>query len=290
MEREVSLSGGTAVAAACRALGHDVTVADVSPDDLTALDIPTDVVFPVLHGKFGEDGVLQEILEARNWPYVGSGPAASRRAMDKVAAKIAWNLASLPTPPWVAFDAHPGTDLRLPFSPPAVVKPIYQGSSIGIVFADAPAILRDAVVEGVREWGAVLVEPQLAGRELTVGILGRDALPVIEVRTPRTFYDYEAKYRDGGTSYHFQSGLPNDETRCIQGLALAAFEVLGCRDMGRVDLIIDDQRGPQILEVNTIPGFTDHSLLPKAAAHAGLDLPALVASLLEMALSREARP
>jgi len=288
-EREVSLSGGIAVAAACRTLGHDVNVADVGPEDLTALEIPADVVFPVLHGEFGEDGALQEFLEARSRPYIGSGPAASRRAMDKVAAKAAWDRAGLPTAPWVAFDAQPGTDLGMPFGQPAVVKPILQGSSIGIVFVNASESLRDAIVEGVQEWGAVLVEPRLTGRELTVGVLGRKALPVIEVRTPRTFYDYEAKYHDGSTTYHFDTGLSHDETRRVQELALAAFEVLGCRDMGRVDLILDDRRGPQLLEVNTIPGFTEHSLLPKAAARAGLDLPALAAALLEMALSRAGR-
>jgi D-alanine-D-alanine ligase len=285
-EREISLCGGIAVAGACRKLGHEVTVADVGPGNLAALDIPTDVFFPVLHGAFGEDGVLQEILEAKGRPYVGSGPIASRLAMNKVAAKTAWIQAGLPTAPWVVFESTPGPNLQLTFDPPVVIKPLGQGSSIGVVFSDTSEHLRDTIAKQVHLWGTVLVEPRLTGREVTVGVLGPTTLPVIEVRCPRLFFDYTAKYRDDSTTYHFDTCLEDDEVHRLQELALAAYRALGCRDMGRVDLILDDRHGPQLLEVNTIPGFTSHSLFPKAAAHGGLDLPELIASLLAMALAR----
>lgn len=287
-EREVSLAGGRAVAAAIRALGHAVTEADITPDDLTALDVPADVVFPVLHGRFGEDGELQEILEARGLAFVGSGSEASRIGIDKDATKRKWHAAGLPTAPWwvVSLGAGPEVDQ---LEPPLVLKPLAEGSSIGVTLCDTVESLKSVLPRAVSDFGRVMLERRLEGPEVTVGILGHDPLPVIQVRPAAGWYDYAAKYERDDTDYLLNPDL--DETTCqnVQQLALKAFDVLGCRDLARIDLIIDRHTGPQLLEINTLPGFTDHSLVPKAAAHVGIPFPRLVEMLLEMAWQRRGR-
>jgi D-alanine-D-alanine ligase len=286
-ERDVSLAGGAAVAAACRRLGHRVTEADIGPSNLAALDAPAEVVFPVLHGPFGEDGRLQAILEARGLCYVGSNSAASRLAMDKDAAKHAWRAAGLPTADWTCVNVGCPT-LALPedFSPPYVLKPVCEGSSIGVHFCDSTGQLQAAVQELRGRYDRAIVERRLMGPELTVGILGGAALPVIQIKPAEGFYDYQAKYHRNDTAYLFEPEVDRPTYQAVQELAGRAFRALGCRDYGRVDLIVDGRQGPQLLEINTIPGFTDHSLLPKAAAEAGMNFDTLVAALLEMALRR----
>ncbi len=283
-ERDVSLASGGGVAAACRRLGHSVTEADVVPSDLSALDLPADVIFPVLHGQFGEDGQLQAILESRNLRYVGSDSAASSLAMDKDAAKRAWRTAGLPTADWACLDLR-CESVRLPanFPPPYVLKPTTEGSSIGVRMCDTAAEVQAAAGELAARYSRAILERRLTGPELTVGILGETALPVIQVKPACGFFDYEAKYCRTDTTFLLKPEIDDALYRTTQATALTAFRALGCRDYARVDLIADLRDGPQLLEINTIPGFTDHSLLPKAAAAAGISFDNLAAMLLDMA-------
>ena len=284
-ERDVSLASGVAVANACRRLGYQVQEADIQPDDLTALDMESDVVFPVLHGPFGEDGQLQALLEQRQKRYVGSDSASSRLAMDKDAAKLVWQQAGLPTVPWRTFEQQ--TPLHFDgVRFPVVVKPACEGSSIGVTFCKTENELREVVTRLMSMYGKVVVERQLTGPELTVGILGDEPLPIIQIKSAVNFYDYAAKYDRDDTQYLLEPEIDTKTYRSVQQIALQAFQSLGCRDYGRVDLIVDDTLGPQLLEINTIPGFTSHSLLPKAAKHIGIDFDALVAKLIQMALFR----
>ena len=286
-EREVSLASGRAVAAAIRSLGHTVTEADIGPDNLAALDVPTDIIFPVLHGRFGEDGQLQAIMEERGLCFVGCGSEASRVSMDKDAAKTRWRDAGLPTAPWRIVTADSLADTTsLAVAPPCVVKPIAEGSSIGVSVCDSVASYEVAIARAVADFGRVIVEKRLRGPELTVGVLGAEPLPVIQVRPTTEFYDFHAKYQRNDTAYLLEPDIDRATYRTVQELAVKAFQVLGCRDCARIDFIVDEQTGPQLLEINTIPGFTDHSLLPKAAAHAGIRFDRLVEMLLEMAWAR----
>lgn len=286
-ERTVSLASGAAVAAACRRLGYAVTEADIGPEDLAALDHPADVVFPVLHGPFGEDGQLQAILQSRRLCYVGSDAAASRTAMDKDASKRRWQAAGLPTAAWITLDTTSSLALPAELAPPLVVKPLTEGSSIGVSVVKSVEGLNETLRQSVERYGRVLVEKALVGPELTVGILGEEALPIIQVKPPEgLFYDFEAKYQRNDTAYVFEPDIAKETYAAVQALALAAFRALGCRDLSRVDFIVDRTGGPQLLEINTLPGFTDHSLLPKAAAHAGIRFDRLVEMLIGMAFKR----
>jgi D-alanine-D-alanine ligase len=282
-EREISLVSGRAVAAAIRALGHVVTEADITPDDLTALDVPADVIFPVLHGQFGEDGQLQEILEQRGLAFVGSGSEASRTGMDKDASKRKWQSAGLPTAPWTVADHG---DWPWPCEPPWVIKPLTEGSSIGVCVCDTVESIPRVLPQAIARFGRVIVERRLEGPEVTVGVLGHDPLPVIQVRPAAGFYDFAAKYERNDTAYFLETDLNPATCQAVQQLAVRAFDVLGCRDLARIDFIVDRHTGPQLLEINTLPGFTDHSLLPKAAAHVGIPFDRLVEMLLDMAWAR----
>jgi D-alanine-D-alanine ligase len=286
-ERSVSLESGAAVADACRRLGYVVTEADIGPADLRALDEQADVVFPVLHGSFGEDGRLQAILEDRGQPYVGSGPDASRLAMDKDASKRQWQAAGLPTAPWVTIDPVEPLELSNDVSLPVVMKPVSEGSSIGVRMCDTAEHLNEVVAEAAGRYRRVLVERRLVGPELTVGILGDTPLPVIQVKPANEFFDYDAKYIRDDTIHSFKLDVDEETRESVQKLAMRAFRTLGCRGFGRVDIIVDESAGPQILELNTIPGFTGHSLLPKAAAQAGIGFDQLVDELVQMALRNE---
>ncbi|MDD4890383.1 MAG: D-alanine--D-alanine ligase [Phycisphaerae bacterium] len=287
-EREVSLMGGKSVAESLRRLGHRVTLVDIRPEDLSALDAPgIDVVFPVLHGTWGEDGQLQAILDRRGLAYPGSGPEASALAMDKAASKTAFQAAGLSTPAWQVVsawsDAIAATEL------PAVVKPIDQGSSVDLTIARDPVPLRKAVESVCAAYGRCMIEQFAKGREMTVGVLDQAALPPIEIVVHgHEFYDYQAKYFDDSTEYRVEPPIPAAVRTELQRQSLAAHRALGCRDFSRVDFILQDDGRPAILEVNTIPGFTSHSLLPKAAAHMGLDFGALCQRLVELAMSRSA--
>lgn len=286
-EREVSLKSGRAVAQALSSLGHQIHCADISPDDLSALDHACDLVFVALHGAFGEDGRLQQLLEERHIRYCGSGPVASARAMDKVAAKRRFVEAEVPTPRFDVVTPDRVDRVANAWTLPVVVKPVADGSSVDVEIVQTPerfvALLRSLT----RTHGRCLIEQYVKGPELTVGILGDEALPPIEIRTQREFYDYQAKYVDEDTQYLFDIDLPEPVLEQVRSLSLRAHQALGCRHFSRVDWMVDGQtHQPYALEVNTIPGFTDHSLLPKAAARAGLSFAALCNRIVELALAR----
>jgi len=289
-EREVSLQSGCAVADALRGLGHDARPCDVRPDDLAPEFFRgMDVAFLALHGTWGEDGQVQALLDEFGVCYTGSGPEASRLAMDKSAAKRRFAEAGVPTPAFRV--AAPGDEALLDVALGAlgsdlVVKPVADGSSIDVAMCDSREALR-AAAEVV--WGRgepALVERRVAGRELTVGIVGREALPIIEIRVPCGWYNFHAKYESERTEFLFEHGLAPDAEARILGVALAAHDALGCRDLSRVDLILPPDGEPQVLEVNTIPGFTSHSLVPKAAAKAGISFGRLCERIVALALGR----
>ncbi len=284
-EREVSLQSGRAVAEALGHRGHDITLADITPDDLSALDNDAEVFFPVTHGTWGEDGQLQQLMEDRGVTYVGSGPEASALAMNKAATKSAFLTEGLPTPGWQVLGEWPGAwdgDL------PVVVKPIDQGSTVDLFIPKTADALAEAVKTVCDNYGRCLIEQFIAGRELTVGVLGDRALPPVEIIVggEHEFYDYQAKYQDDTTQYVANPKLPRGLSDELRELALAAFSTLGCRDYARVDFRLRDDGQPFLLEVNTLPGFTSHSLLPMGAAADGLDFATLCERLIEMALQR----
>ncbi|MHC4561255.1 MAG: D-alanine--D-alanine ligase [Planctomycetota bacterium] len=291
-ERDISLLSGEAIASALERAGHTVTRADISPRDTSALDRPgIEVVFIALHGNFGESGEVQMLCQQRDLKYTGSGPRASKLAMDKAAAKQIFKRAGLATPDWMIVEEFHSPDTvrnwlgELP--PPVVVKPVDGGSSVDITIA-ADAAQRDAAMEElVERYGRVMLERLVPGRELTVSILGEQALPVLEIIPARAFYDKLAKYADdAGTEYVFDHGLSEEFCRQVQEEALTAHRELGCRDMSRVDFVLDESDVPQLLEINTIPGFTSHSLLPMAAAQVGIGFEELVDRIVTLALER----
>lgn len=297
-EREVSLEGGRTVAAALSQAGFEVRTIDVQPDALGFLDDPATkagVVFPLLHGEFGEDGQLQALLEQHGVRYVGSDAASSRLAMNKQAARQAFAAQDLPIPPGRMFHGRAKTAATVSrwvaetlseTHLPCVIKPNCQGSSIGVSIVETAAQAVNAVRNCSKDHGDCLVEKFIDGRELTVGIFAGKALPVLEVKTTRGFYDYHAKYADDRTEYLFDVGLPEDKLADLQALAERAFVCLGCRDIGRVDMMLDREGRPYLLEINTIPGFTSHSLLPKAARRAGMDLPEFCRQIVLLAWKR----
>ena len=283
-ERAVSLESGRAVADALRSRGHAVTVADIGPDQTEALDVPVDVIFPALHGTFGEDGTVQRMLEERGIRFVGSGSRASAVAMDKVATKQVAVEQAVSTPAFEVWDrarleagGTPGLSL------PVVVKPVDQGSSVATRVVHETGALLPAVQVAIEQFGRALIEQYIKGEELTVGLVGERNLPPICVRPKRGFYDYIAKYEDNATEYLFDAEYAPAVLEQAQQLSRRMFESLGCRHLARVDWMIDAQGQLWFLEVNTLPGFTSHSLVPKAAAHVGIAFDELVEELVYMA-------
>lgn len=287
-ERDVSLASGAQVAAALREAGHEVVQHDITPEDLSALDAftarPHDVIFPVLHGAWGEGGGLQAILEERGLPFVGSGADASRLCMDKNATKLALCRQKLPTPTWEVVEAGHAPVM----TPPVVIKPLREGSSIDLFICRNRKQVAAAMKKLAGRHDRLLVEHYVAGRELTVGVLERDAdgafaLPPIQIVPATSFYDYKAKYERDDTKYRFDIE-PAALIERVKQLAVQAHRLLGCRHLSRVDFMVDRDDQPFVLEVNTLPGFTAHSLLPMAAAHAGMAMPALVDHLVRQAV------
>lgn len=285
-EREVSLRSGAMVLDGLLEAGIDAVAIDAGRDVLDEIRrVGADRVFNVLHGPWGEDGVVQGALETVGLPYTGSGVLGSALAMDKLRTKQVWAGLGLPIPEYaVVRDAGELPDVLKRHDLPLFVKPGGEGSSIGVTKVETPDQLREAYDTASQFGGPVLAEAFIGGPEVTISILGKQALPAIRLETPRTFYDYEAKYQSDSTLYHCPSGLEAELEASLNALSLEAFQALGCSGWGRVDLMLDEQLNPYLLEVNTIPGMTDHSLVPMAARTAGMSFPELVVKILETSL------
>lgn len=282
-ERKVSLKSGAAVFEALQRKGVDALAIDVvdSPIDALAGQY-VDRVFNIIHGRGGEDGVLQAVLEVMRIPYTGSGVMASALSMDKLRTKLCWLGYGLPSPKWYLLKSTDDLDAcieRLGF--PVIVKPAQEGSSIGMSKANNREELAKALQVAAEFNCDVYAESWVAGKEYTVGLLKGVALPVIRLETPNAFYDYEAKYNATTTKYHCPSGLSADQEEQLQQLAIKAGEVVGVKGWARVDVFIDESGQPQLIEINTVPGMTDHSLVPMAAKQAGIGFDELVWRILE---------
>ena len=299
LEREVSMRSGARVQDALGALGHEAIPIDPGADLVTTLrDAGPDVAFIALHGPGGEDGTVQELLEILGIPYTGPGVAACALCMDKVAAKHAMRAAGIPTPDWAAFNATAFRELgaadtleeiedRLGF--PLVVKPARQGSSLGVEFAGGKEEVPAALLAAFSYDDRVLLERHVRGRELAVGMLGNDPLPIVEaIPREEDFFNFEARYEIGRTDYSCPAELDEVESGAVRDAAQRTYETLSCSGFARVDLILGDG-GPEVLEVNAIPGLTDTSLFPMAAEAAGLDFEQAVERILELALERPAQ-
>ncbi len=286
-EREISLRSGQAVYQALKEQGIQVEAIDLHDQPIETLrSLKADRVFNIIHGRGGEDGVLQSILEVMKLPYTGSGVLASALTMDKLKTKLCWQGAGLPTPKWFLLkttdDLHQCAE-SLGF--PVIVKPAQEGSSIGMSKANTADELAQAFILAKQFNCDVYAEQWVYGKEYTVALLQEEALPVIRLETPRAFYDYEAKYQATTTQYHCPSGLDEHTESALKALAKTAAEVVGVKGWGRVDVFIDDHQQYQLIEINTVPGMTDHSLVPMAAAQAGIDFASLVRRILATSMT-----
>lgn len=282
-ERKISLESGHAVATALRQKGYDILEIDLRDIAVTELaSLPVDSFFIALHGKGGEDGSLQAVLELFGKSYTGSGVLASALAMDKLRTKYLWKGLGLPTPDFVLLDEN--TDWQQAINllgNDAIVKPASEGSSIGMSRARDSEALKRAYELASGYDHSVIAEQWISGGEYTVAILNGQPLPVIKLETANDFYDYQAKYESNETRYLCPCGLTPEEERSMQLLALEAFDSLGCRGWGRVDVMRNTRGENFLLEVNTVPGMTSHSLVPMAAAHQGIGFADLVVSIIE---------
>ncbi|SEM73465.1 D-alanine--D-alanine ligase [Halomonas caseinilytica] len=284
-EREVSLKSGEAVLGALERSGVAPIGFDPAEGGLTGLEaLAPDRVFIALHGRGGEDGTLQGALELLGIPYTGSGVLASALGMDKQRTKLIWQALGLPTPECVMLKADADWQAVVErLGLPLIVKPVHEGSTLGITIVDSAETLASAYRDAARYDTRVMAERFIQGEEYTVSLIGDEELPAIRVEVPGGFYDYEAKYLSDETLYHLPCGLSETEERRLAELCRAAFEAIGCQGWGRVDVMRDEQGRFWLLEVNTVPGMTDHSLVPQAAAHAGIDFDALVLRILDTA-------
>ena len=285
-EREVSLLSGAAVLQGLLAKGIDAHSIDVTPSNIDQLQPQGfDRAFIVLHGRWGEDGVVQGALEAIGLPYTGSGVLGCALAMDKVRTKQIWQQINLPTADYRVLQRREDLiglidELGLPL----FLKPAREGSSVGVAKVKHADELELAYEKAALAGDDVLAERFINGAELTVSILNDKALPVIELRTDNEFYDYQAKYESNDTQYLCPAKIKPGLTKKIQEMSLSAFRALDCSVWGRVDLMLDESGAPLLLEVNTVPGMTSHSLVPMAAAEQGLDFSSLVCTILETTL------
>ena len=304
LERQVSLRSGARVEDALERLDHEVVPIDVGPDLIERLqEASPEIAFVALHGKGGEDGTVQELLEVLGIPYTGSGVLACTRCMDKILAKHLFLESGIPTPEFFGFtetafkelgarDALPAISERLDF--PVVVKPARQGSALGIKFAREAEHVPAAIVAAFSYDVKVLLERHVTGRDLAVSVVdgsaGPRALPVVEaIPRDEDFYDFEARYEIGRTTFVCPAEVPEPVTARAQALGLAAYRLLGCYGFARADLMLEEATGElYVLEVNAIPGLTETSLLPQAADAAGIDFDALVTRFLDLALERAA--
>ena len=282
-EREISLKSGQAVLEGLQKSGVDVTGIDVDEYIIELLqNDEIDRAFIILHGRGGEDGVIQAALQMMAIPYTGSGVLGSALSMDKLRSKQVWMGAGLPTPAYCSLDATTDFDeVVRKLGLPVIVKPVHEGSSIGMSKVVNKDDLKQAWEQAARFDNEVIAEQWIHGAEYTVSVLQQEALPVIRLETPHAFYDFDAKYESETTNYHCPCGLDVDAEKKLQALAMKAFEILAGSGWGRVDFMMDAQGNPWLIEANTIPGMTDHSLVPMAARVAGLSFEQLVWKILE---------
>jgi D-alanine-D-alanine ligase len=289
-EREVSLATGRGVSKALRSLGAEVVDVDVR-DENFELSHDVDLAFLTIHGTFGEDGQLQQILEDRGVAYTGDGIEESRIAFDKILSKERFRENNVTTPHWQVVKSGQRPTIPLPI----VVKPPRQGSTVGVVIVKNARELDSAVAEAAKYDGELLIEKFVPGRELTVGILGDQALPILEIIPKGGFYDFTNKYpflnpqAGGGAEHVCPAKIDNDKTKEIQDLALKAYRALGLQVYSRVDVILSENNEPFVLEINTIPGMTEASLLPEAAAAAGISYVDLCTRIIELSRARSER-
>lgn len=287
-EREVSLKSAARVGAGLRSAGRytveERTIGAITLEELRSL--PGDVVFPVLHGAFGEGGALQDLLEHDGRPYVGCGPRAARLAMDKLATKLVALREGVPTADACALNPN---DAGLPLALPVVVKPIFEGSTIGLHVCRTDADWRRAREESARGGKPCMVERFVAGREVTVGVVERggrlEALPIIEIVPAEGLYDYEAKYTRDDTKYVVNPALPGKAAEDVRRWSVGLARALGVRHIARADFLVEPDGRAWLLEINTMPGMTDHSLVPMAAQAIGLDMGALCSHIVDCALA-----
>lgn len=294
-EREVSLRTGQAILAALQRQGYDAVAIDLEPARVEAqlAACGAEAVFVAVHGQYGEDGTLQGLLELKGLPYTGSGVLSSALAMDKAATKMMFQAADVPTPRFAVLHEREdkealAQDVVKLFGVPVVIKSTAQGSSIGVCVARREGEVLTALQEAFRYGPTVLLEEFIAGREVTVPVWcdGSDseAMPIVEIAPKSGVYDYESKYTKGATEYIVPAKLPPHVTALVQQAAVQACQILGCRGVARADIMLDDKLRPYVLEVNTIPGMTETSLVPKAAAAAGISFDALCERILLQAL------
>lgn len=293
-ERQISLQSGKCIADALEKTKLlEVIRQDYQPQSPEILDDRSiNVFFLAFHGQFGEGGDMQEICEKRKLVFTGCDSKSSRLAFDKIACKKALRQAKLP----VADDIEIGNSAQLntidpkleKIGPKFVIKPVRQGSSVGIQIVEGAGDAKNAAEKCVEQFGDCMLEKFITGREITVGILENTAMPVIEIKTARQFYDYDAKYNDDTTQFLFDTITDKQTLQRINDVALKSFNALGCRDFGRVDMILGRDNIPYVIEINTIPGFTMHSLLPKAAARAGIDMSQLCLRIIKSAIKKAA--
>lgn len=284
-EREISLRSGNMVLGALKRKGVDAHAFDPQDEGLEKLIAQRfDRVFIALHGRFGEDGTVQGALEYLGLPYTGSGVMASALAMDKWRTKLLWQAAGVSTPPYEVLSRDSDfVAIAQRLGIPLMVKPAREGSSIGMSKVTSVEKLEAAYETAAQYDDVIIAERFIEGVEVTAAILNDEALPLIRLETPRVFYDYQAKYFADDTRYICPSGLPDAQERSIQEQALRAFRLIGCSGWGRVDVMVDSAGLPYLLEVNTIPGMTDHSLVPMAARARGIEFDDLCLRILESA-------
>jgi len=293
-ERKISLESGKAIFESLKEMGLDTVAIDIKSDKIKEnLELvkskKIDCAFLALHGKFGEDGQIQGILDVLGTPYTGSGKLASHLAMDKLACRKILQVYGLAVPRYkqvnsISFGANSINDRDFNF--PVVVKPVLQGSSIGLSIVESPDKLRGAVKKALEFDKEVLVEEYIKGREVTVGILNDSPLPIIEIVPKRDFFDYRAKYTPGMTEYVVPARIKEELAERIQSQALEAHKLIGCRGYSRVDIILSPDNTPFILEINTTPGFTRTSLFPKAAKVNGVEFTQLCLELVRLAYEK----
>ena len=291
-EREVSLASGICVAAALEEAGHRVRGIDPAEVSLVEVDWRMfDACFIALHGGAGEDGRVQRLLDTLDVPYTGSGAVASRLAMSKQSAKERFLERGIPTPAFVSL--HISESIRemqrraARCGRPVIIKPDGQGSSLGVSLARTDDDFQRAIADGQFYDRFLLAEQYIAGREFTVAVIERQPLPLLEILSSSPLFSYEGKYRHTGTEFRFDTDLPASKVRRLQQVAVAAAEAIGTAGLARVDLRLDDEGEPWVLEINTVPGMTEQSLAPRAAAEGGIDMPTLCDRLLRACLQRQ---